>query len=37
MATLYGGDVVDVPLGAAVAERRVVPDSLIHSAKVFFG
>ncbi len=37
MATLHGGDVVDVPLGAAVAERRVVPDSLIHSAKVFFG
>ena len=37
MATLYRGDVVDVPLADAVAERRVVPDSLIRAAKVFFG
>jgi ATP-dependent phosphofructokinase / diphosphate-dependent phosphofructokinase len=37
MATLYRGDVVDVPLADAVADRRVVPDSLIRAAKVFFG
>jgi ATP-dependent phosphofructokinase / diphosphate-dependent phosphofructokinase len=37
MATLYGGDIVDVPLSDAVRERRVVPDALIRSAKVFFG
>jgi phosphofructokinase-like protein len=37
MATLHGGDIVDVPLADAVSERRVVPDSLIRSAKAFFG
>jgi ATP-dependent phosphofructokinase / diphosphate-dependent phosphofructokinase len=37
MATLHGGDIVDVPLAGAVRERRLVPDSLIRSAQVFFG
>jgi ATP-dependent phosphofructokinase / diphosphate-dependent phosphofructokinase len=37
MATLYEGDVVDVPLADAVAERKVVPESLWRSARVFFG
>jgi 6-phosphofructokinase 1 len=37
MATLLGGEIVDVPLAGAVRERRLVPESLIRSAKVFFG
>jgi ATP-dependent phosphofructokinase / diphosphate-dependent phosphofructokinase len=37
MATLFQGQIVDVPLADAVAERKVVPESLWRSAKVFFG
>ncbi|MEX2101683.1 MAG: ATP-dependent 6-phosphofructokinase, partial [Actinomycetota bacterium] len=37
MAALSGGEIVDVPLADAVAERKVVPDSLIRTAEVFTG
>ena len=35
MAALSGGEIVDVPLADAVAERKVVPESLIRTAAVF--
>ncbi len=37
MVALRCGDVVRVPLGAAVAELRTVPPSLLEEAAVFFG
>src|SRR5215212_4742195 len=37
MVALAGEDIVDVPLGAAVAARKVVPDALYRAAEVFFG
>jgi phosphofructokinase-like protein len=37
MVALAGEDIVDIPLGAAVAARKVVPDALYRAAEVFFG
>jgi 6-phosphofructokinase 1 len=37
MASLSGGEIVDVPMADAVAERKLVPESLIRTAEVFTG
>ncbi len=37
MVALAGEDIVDIPLGAAVAARKIVPDALYRAAEVFFG
>jgi len=37
MATLFQGEIIDVPLADAVAERKVVPSAFLGRAKVFFG
>jgi ATP-dependent phosphofructokinase / diphosphate-dependent phosphofructokinase len=37
MVALAGEDIVDIPLGAAVAVRKVVPSELYRAAEVFFG
>jgi ATP-dependent phosphofructokinase / diphosphate-dependent phosphofructokinase len=37
MATLFQGEIVDVPLADAVAERKVVPPAFLERAQVFFG
>ncbi len=37
MVALAGEDVVDIPLGAAVATRKGVPPELYRTAEVFFG
>jgi phosphofructokinase-like protein len=37
MVSLRGGDISDVPLAAAVAERKLVPEELYRVAEVFFG
>ena len=37
MAALHGDDIVDVPLAAAVAERKVVPPEWYDVGRAFFG
>ncbi len=37
MVALAGEDIVDIPLGAAVATRKGVPPELYRTAEVFFG
>jgi 6-phosphofructokinase 1 len=37
MVSLRGGQIADVPLSDAVAERKVVPEELYGAAEVFFG
>jgi ATP-dependent phosphofructokinase / diphosphate-dependent phosphofructokinase len=37
MVALAGVDIVDIPLGAAVATRKGVPPELYRTAEVFFG
>jgi ATP-dependent phosphofructokinase / diphosphate-dependent phosphofructokinase len=37
MVALAGEDIVDIPLGAAVATRKLVPPELYRAAAVFFG
>ena len=37
MVALAGEDIVDIPLGAAVATRKGVPPALYRTAEVFFG
>jgi 6-phosphofructokinase 1 len=37
MVSLRGEDIVDVPLSAAVSERKLVPEELYRVAEVFFG
>jgi hypothetical protein len=37
MAALQGDEIVDVPLGAAVAERKTVPGEWYDVARAFFG
>jgi 6-phosphofructokinase 1 len=37
MVALAGEDIVDIPLGAAVATRKGVPSELYRTAEVFFG
>ena len=37
MVALAGEEIIDIPLGAAVAARKVVPPHLYRAAEVFFG
>jgi 6-phosphofructokinase 1 len=37
MVALRGDEIADIPLGIAVATRKVVPDELYRAAEVFFG
>ena len=37
MVALRGDEIVDIPLGVAVATRKVVPEDLYRAAEVFFG
>jgi 6-phosphofructokinase 1 len=37
MVALAGEDIVDIPLGTAVATRKGVPPELYRTAEVFFG
>jgi ATP-dependent phosphofructokinase / diphosphate-dependent phosphofructokinase len=37
MVALRGDEIVDIPLGVAVATRKVVPNELYRAAEVFFG